>query len=276
MIKDISTILNRFTTQWLCILSNGYIIESSMKEVHLGKMIRILRAVVNDIEVGTAIMVRDMVIYRITFNFFIFIRGNIEQNLLEQNLKEIKAKHGPSIENHFDNKTRIHKLVPSLALFSMTLEEGPTPVSHVNPSKTEEVTLLKVSMKTMLQLSVELEGAKKSMISFQPYVELDSLGIVNLFQIEDPKARGGFYDSGITVLTPYSLRAVIYENYAKIETIMNNARDFLIREYNSTKNYEKILEHLTRDMGVITFKSIEKNEDLKAEMLREIKKLANL
>jgi len=278
MISALTKQISRIADQWACILSNGHVVSSSFKDEkkNLIKLIKILRVVINEIEVGSVMIARDLIIFRISFNFFVFIKGDLDKNRLKDALSSLKKNYQQAIEKQFENISSVEVIEPRLVLFSMGLGEGPEPVAQVTNESYSSEQLLKVSMKTLLLLSVESQGAMKSMISFQPYVELDSLGIVHLFQIEDKEARGGAYDSAITVLVDYNLRAIIYDNYAKIESYLTQARKHLVKEYNGKKGYDSALTALKENLKSITYETVEKNEDLKAEMMRQIKKLAQL
>ena len=127
----------------------------------------------------------------------------------------------------------------------------------------------------MLALSIEKEGATKSMVSFQPFVDIKSLGIVYTFQFEDEKARGGAYDCAITVLVDYKYRALIYESYESIEIAFKEMEKELIAEYWSSKKYMDIFDKILRKyFKNVSFETVEP-VDLKDEMMDEIKKLAS-
>lgn len=274
MIVDISKIYSSLTTKWVFFLSDGKVLNSSLENAELGKMLRILKAVINEIEVGNVFIVRELIIYRVTFNVFTFLLGNVPRNRLKDTLTEVTKKYRTPLEVKYDSIPPMKEINVNLVLFSMGLEEGPTPIAHL-PKVYDDEKLFKVCMKSMLLLSVELEGANKEMVSFQPYVELNSLGIVYLFQIEDKNARGEAYDSAITILVDYADRAIIYENYALIEDTLKNTVKKLKREYYSTKNYASILEILHHKLTKINFETVQ-SEDLQDEMQQEIKKLAKL
>jgi len=276
MIIKISKILNSISSQWALILSNGKIIETSLKDKNLGKIkiLRILKAVINDMEIGSVLIVRNLIIFRLTFDFFIFLVGEIPRNILKKKFSEISEAYKTDITHKFDKKERPKNVQIKSVIFSMALEDGPVPIYYF-PEDFDDNDAFKVSMKSLLLLSVESSGASSDMISFQPYIDLNSLGIVYLFQIEDPNARGGAYDSAITVLVNYKYRGVIYENYDLVENTLREAKEKFIKEYNSGKNYKKIIESTLENFDSVSFENIE-HEDIKAEMIEQIKKLAKL
>lgn len=276
MILKISSILNSICSQWALILSNGKIIETSLEDKNLGriKILRILKSVINDMEIGSVIIVKNLIIFRLTFEFFIMLVGEIPRIVLKQKFNEISAAYKADIKHIFDKKDRPKNVSIKSIIFSMALDEGPVPIYYF-PENFDNNDAFKVSMKNLLLLSVETSGATKDMISFQPYIDLNSLGIVYLFQIEDINARGGDYDSAITVLVNYKFRGVIYENYNLVEKTLREAKEKFIKEYNSEKNYKKIIESTLENLDTVSFENIP-HEDIKVEMIEQIQKLAKL
>ncbi|MFX1257852.1 MAG: hypothetical protein ACFFAN_08335 [Promethearchaeota archaeon] len=274
MIDKISIILNSISPKWACVLSNGTIVETTLGDKSLGKVIRILKSIINKTSVKSVVIFNDLVIYRPTFDFFIFIMGRIPRNVIKEKFAEISLMY-KDIDQEYKKKTKIKKIEVELILFSMSMEEGPKPIYYI-PNEYDEDLAFKICMKSMLLLSVESRGATNVMISILPFVDLEALGIVYTFQIIDNKARGGAYDSAIIILVDYKFRALIYEKYLLIEKHLNNTKEKLIEEYFSPKKeYKKLLNALRENLNKITFESIE-SEDIKAEMMEEIKKLTKL
>ncbi len=276
MIIKISKILNSICSQWALILSNGKIIETSLDDKNFGriKILRILKTVINDMEIGSVIIVRNLIIFRLTFDFFIFLVGEVPRTVLKNKFNEISAAYKADIMYKFDKKKRTKKVKINSVIFSMALDEGPVPIYYL-PEDFDDNDAFKISMKSLLLLSVESSGASSEMISFQPYIDLNSLGIVYLFQIIDSKARGGAYDSAITVLVNYKYRGVIYENYDLVEKTLRDAKERFIEEYNSGKDYKRIIETTLENLDNVSFENV-KREDIKTEMIEQVKKLAKL
>lgn len=279
MIIKIRKILDSMSENWICFSSNGLIIETTFDadtdRKPLSKMLRILKAIINELEVGNIILIRDLIIYRPTFNIFIFVMGDLPKKLIKKKFIKLTTDYGNKLEDKYsDQKTE--RLPVNFVLFSIALEEGPTPILH--KGKFGDEIAFKVCMKSMLLLSVESKGANKDMLSFQPFIDLNSLGIVYLFQIEDEKARGGAFDAAITVLVDYESRAIVYDNYNKIEHILKKAKRQLISHYYDDQEYEEVLDSLQKKFHNITFEVAESEDlgDLKTEMMEQIKKLSML
>ncbi len=284
MYSEISEVLNSVSREWAFVSSMGevYTTATTLEVRTLGKALRILKAVINDCDVGNIIIATNLYIYRITFNVFIFVFGTIPKDEIKtkfititNNYKNFLEKSGKIKENGGKKKEKFKGKVPiNLILFSMALEEGPTPV-YCLPENYDKEKLLKVSMKGLLLLSVESDGAKKDMVSFQPYIDLDSLGIVYVYQIEDKNARGGAYDSALTILVDYKYRAIVYENYNDIERILNETKKKVIYEFYSGKDYKNPLKYLEQHLAILDFTTI-REEDIRSEMMQTIKELAKL
>ncbi|MHA1272023.1 MAG: hypothetical protein ACTSQP_13940 [Promethearchaeota archaeon] len=275
MYQEIISILSDICKNCVIFLSNGKVIASTLEDQLLSKMVRILKTVINEIEVGHVFIIKNIIIYRITFDYLIFLIGNPDSSQLKIKLKDITKRYKNALENKFVEANQRKNINVNLILLSMGLAEGPTPISYI-PKDFDEESISKVCLKSMLLLSVETYGAKRKMISFQPYIDLDALGIVALFQIEDENARGGAYDCALTILVDYEDRAIIYENYNAIEQGLNEIIAKIKRRYYKSNNsFDDILEDLKEKLEQITFENIPP-EDIKGEMLDSIKKLAKL
>jgi hypothetical protein len=281
MIAKISEILNSISTLWSLLLSNGRIVACSdalsLENNTLVNIVKILRTIVNDIDIGTIYIVKELIIFRVSFNLFVFVKGTISKNVLRVKFKKIHSIYKNYQQEGIIEASEIEKksVDIKLILFSMALDVGPHPIFYYPPNFNSELAF-KISMKSMLLLQIETEGAKKDMISFQPFVNLDALGIVLTFQIEDSKARGGAYDSALTILIDYKSRALIYEKYSQVEIMINHAKEYLLKEYYiGNENYGYVLTNLKKNLSKITFEAL-KGEDLKDEMIEQIKKLINV
>ena len=120
-------------------------------------------------------------------------------------------------------------------IFTVTTEQGPEMMDFkFNNSLLDDKDAYKIAMKSMLNLTDELEGAKKKVLFFQPFLMYDSLGISYLFQIPFPGARGGAFDSALTILVDFKHRAVIYSLYKEIENILYSYEPNITVEFQKT------------------------------------------
>ncbi|GAH18129.1 unnamed protein product, partial [marine sediment metagenome] len=201
--------------------------------------------------------------------------GQFPRHLIKDKFTEISSMY-KDIDKKFKKKKKKSEVIEiELILFSLSTEVGPDPIFYIPQNYNEDI-VHKVCMKSILSLSVESEGAKKDTIAYQPFVDLDSLGIIYTFQIKDRNARGGAFDSALTILVDYKYRALVFENYTFIEKFLSETRRKLIKEYRAGKKEHKSLYTLRDALyETLTFESIE-TEDIKADMMEEIRKLAKL
>ena len=73
-----------------------------------------------------------------------------------------------------------------------------------------------------------------------------------------------------------AIAEILNEKYNLSAKIHQNDVRKITKEYNGKKDYVSVLKNLNDNLSSITFETAEKNEDIKAEMIREIKKLAQL
>ena len=82
MIVEISKILNSISPRWAFILANGRVIDTTLEDSSLGKVLRILKAIMHDIDVGNVTIVKELIIYRATFDTFVFVLGEIPRHVI--------------------------------------------------------------------------------------------------------------------------------------------------------------------------------------------------
>ena len=93
MRPEISNILETISPKWALLLSNGKVISSKLDGKVLGKMVLILRAIINDVEVGNIVLIKDLIIFRITYELFIFIIiEDVSKDVIVKKCNEIYSK----------------------------------------------------------------------------------------------------------------------------------------------------------------------------------------
>ncbi|MBD3198329.1 MAG: hypothetical protein GF317_24985 [Candidatus Lokiarchaeota archaeon] len=276
MFTKISEILNTFSSQWALILSNGKVVDTNADNALLRKMVKVLKTIINDIEIDNVFIVDKLIIFRISFSLFVFVYGNPSKKIVKEKFSRIASLYEETLQDQ-DNSlvSDSSEIEIKLIAFSMALNAGPTPIAHI-PDDFEDDSVFKVCMKTMLLLQIESEGANKTMISFQPFIDLNSIGLICLFQIDDLDARGEAYDAAITVLIDYESRALLYDNYTYIEKVLIQSKNQILNEYdNNSKDYRGVLKDLRNRINHITLNDVER-EDIRYDMIKQIKKLTNL
>ena len=274
MISEISTILDKATDNWALLLSDGTVVDSNLDNEILGNMIRILKAIHQNVEINNIVLFEDLIIFKLTANFFIILKDKLPVAKLKTFFRLISKKYRESIERQYSTQKITKHIETNLILFSMALGKGPEPITYI-PEQFNEDKVAKITMKSLLVLQMETEGAKEDMVSFQPFIEQKALGIIFLFQVEDERARGKAYDATLTILVDYKYRAIIYENHSALESLLKTIRNKITEAYRHDQNFKEILKELKEKIETLSFDIIEK-QGLKEEMKQQIQKLAQL
>ncbi|MGV9173562.1 MAG: hypothetical protein ACOC44_10645 [Promethearchaeia archaeon] len=274
MISEISKILDKAANHWAILLSDGTVLNSNLDNEVLAHMIRILKAIHHNVEINNIVLFKDLIIFKLTSTFFIFLKDDLPVEELKIFFRLISQKYKDPIEKKYPSQTCTEQIRADLVLFSMALEKGPEPISYI-PADYDADEITKISMKSFLALQMETEGAKEDVVAFQPLIEQKALGIVYLFQIPDENARGNAYDGTLTVLVDYKYRAIIYENHSFLESMFRQIREDITAAYRRDQDYKEILMDLKNRVEANTFETVEKQE-LKEEMKQQIQKLAQL
>jgi hypothetical protein len=224
----------------------------------------------------------------LTTNFVIFLLSDKEKQEILTLLEDIGQGFTIKVAREF-------KLHPNSSfgskirsiVFSVTTERGPELMDWMmneNESALDDKDAYKIAMKTMLNLTDELEGAKKNVLFFQPFLMYDALGISYLFQIPFPGARGGSFDSALTILVDFNYRAVIYSLYNEIEDILHNFEPKISKEFQSIyqedicltrDDFNGTLIDLRNRIDRLNFKILD-SEVLMDEMMNAVRELNDI
>jgi hypothetical protein len=203
---------------------------------------------------------------------------NSVADILFQNISE---RYANNIKAQFSNPpTETVKSILKSTIFSMSKETGPEPIAW-RPTSMKETEILNISMKTMLTLTGEINGANKKMVSMQPFLQYDALGIIYLFQIPFEGARGNAFDSSITLLVNYGDRAIIYEKHNELEAILDDFSVLFTDKYieyagQSLKEQKTVFTELLKQLEEVLDKvqlKINKSDVIMGEMLKSLKRL---
>jgi len=249
LIDSISNMIEKVVIKYAIIIDNGVILKSTISESNILKIINFLPNLSEQLEPHSYIHSGKIYIYRITNHLLIILLTDLESRIIEHLISELDDRYSIRIEKEIETNPRTLKSIIKFIVFSMERSRGPEPLIWI-PEEMDEKFAFKIAIKSLLNLTDEINGAnKKKMLAFQPLTENENLIITYLFQIPFKKARGGSYDSAISILSEYKERAVIYKNYNIIEQILDKVSDKLIKIFqeNIDETGEKINVLLFRD-----------------------------
>jgi hypothetical protein len=285
-IASLSIIIAEHVAKFAFVLDSGSIIKSTISDQSLMQLTRFIPRICQDLKVGTYLHQSHLYIYRVTTQFIIFLLTAKEPQEIITLMNEIGDRFTLKLARDFTTHpiNTLSTIVKSI-VFSVTTEKGPELMDWiVSDHSINDKDTYKIAMKTMLNLTDELEGAKKKILFFQPFLMYDSLGISYLFQIPFPGARGGSFDSALTILVDFKHRAVIYSLYKEIENILYSYEPKIANEFQrvyrediclSRDDFNGILINLQQQFDKIKLNLLD-SEVLIDEMVEAVRELNEL
>jgi hypothetical protein len=281
LLANISDMIESVVKKYAVVLKNGTIIKSTIAEENLLKFTSFIPTMCDNLKSGQFIRIKKLFILRLTENLLIFFLTDLEESIMKPFLISVSDKYSLKAAREYAELPKTFKSIIQSIVVSMAREIGPEPVAWI-PETLTETDAFSIAMKTLLNLTGELEGARKQMIAFQPFVQNDALGIVFLFQIPFKNARGGAFDSSITILANYNDRAIIYEKHKELEKILGDMASKFISEFNKIVDSKgkfkensaliKVINDLQSILDKIILQ-ISKSDVIMEEMTKSIQKL---
>ncbi|MBN2156311.1 MAG: hypothetical protein JW776_09720 [Candidatus Lokiarchaeota archaeon] len=288
-IDSLSSFLENQTqknAKYAFLLDTGLIIKSTISEENLMQLVKFIPRICKEVKPGTYLHKSKLYIYRLTSQFIIFLLTNKEHQDVDAILEEVADRYSLKISREFNLQSQgtIGHIIKTI-VFSVTTERGPELMDWmVNDHAVGDKDAYKIAMKTMLNLTDEIEGAKNRVLFFQPFLSYNSLGISYLFQIPYPGARGGAFDSAITILVDFQHRPIIYSSYKELEDILQKFEPLIAKKFQETyiedacvksDDFNGILIDLHNRINTIQMKMVD-SEILMDEMLDAIRALNEL
>ncbi|MHA1820520.1 MAG: hypothetical protein ACTSU2_12340 [Promethearchaeota archaeon] len=283
--EEIATTIKLVSKRYALVLDNGRIIDSTIAESNVIKLTQFLPNIIEKLKHNNYIHKKvhkwNLYIYRLSSHFIIILLTEKSNNEIKLLFKELHDKYALKIKRRFSKLQNNLKTIFKSVVFSMARDLGPEPVTYL-PKDLPEQDAFTIAMKSLILLSGEMEGAKKEMLSFQPFIKFNSLGVIYLFQTEFKNARGGAYDSAISLLLDYSSRAAIYEMVKKLEAMMKKISLSLKQKFQENADKEgqlkdntifnPILEKFIDSLEALPLK-MQKSDMIMDEMIKSLNNL---
>ncbi len=203
-----------------------------------------------------------MILYRLSKAVFILIITSDDTQSITAKLMHVFTKYSERLDQAFHDVPGSFKDIIRYLLISQALDMGPEPVA-AHPADMPQDMLMKISMKSMLMLTAERQGAIRGIPATIPFIEYHAMGIIFLFDVPHRDARGGAYDSCISILVDESYRPVIYEHMFAIENACIEAAD-LVR---ARAAFPDVIQLLIDRCASIVLKKGESRKDKELEGL---------
>jgi hypothetical protein len=284
LLEGLSVLIEHIVPKYAFVLSNGTILKSTIAEENLLKMTNVISNICEKLKVGSYLHTGKLYIFRITEYFFIFFLTDLDEKSIEHLLSDINERFSVKIARSYSQTPKTFKSIIKGIVFSMARAAGPEPLYWIPQDLSEKDAFL-VSMKTLLNLTGEIEGAHKEMLSFQPFIQYNALGIVFLFQIPFNSARGKAFDSCITILADYNDRAIIYEKNKHLEMLLKIFANQLSKKFQkhadetgeqiNSKLFSDDFEDILKKLDGIVLE-MDKSSEVMEQMMRSIKDLKRI
>lgn len=275
-LEDVTDFVWRQFPKCALLLSNGAIVSSHLEDEDA--LLRITRYVKNmeeEIQVGYYLRKKKLVIYRVTPHVFLMFFSRAPDDHVYAFLQDFTTRFAARLMEQFAEPPTTLKDITRAVVFSVMRDQGPEPICWHPRDFAHDLTL-DVSMKSLLLLVGELEGAQKEVLSHRPFIKQDALGLIYLFELPDARARGGAFDCTITILLDYAHRGIVYEKSLEIETLCRGfartVREFGLPAFEQDKTrhiadfHQRLLKvsfHVTPPSDAIREKMMESIDELR-------------
>ncbi|HME52825.1 MAG TPA: hypothetical protein VKM55_11450 [Candidatus Lokiarchaeia archaeon] len=213
-----------------------------------------------------------LVLYRVSVSIFLVVISESNTELITNQLMEIFKKYSKRLDILYHETPSTFKNILRYIVIGQALDMGPEPVGSYPEDIPNEIRM-KVAMKSMLLLTAEKEGAVRGIPAIIPFLEYNSIGVLYLFDVPNEAARGGAYDSCISILVDESYRPVIYENMYAIETACVEAVELIKLNGDFAESIEYLIERLD-GIDLRKMESRGKSHEIEGIMKEQIKRLS--
>jgi hypothetical protein len=166
------------------------------------------------------------------------------------------------LDDQFHEVPDTFKKITNYVVISQAREMGPEPIGAF-PKEVPDNILMKIAVKSMLMLTAERQGAIRGIPATIPFLEYHAMGVIFLFDVADENARGGAYDSCISILVDESYRPAIYENMFYLENICIDAAE----KVRANEKFDSVINHVLNELDNISLKKDMKRRSLEIESL---------
>nr|MDO8110012.1 hypothetical protein [Candidatus Sigynarchaeota archaeon] len=215
-----------------------------------------------------------LILYKVAQSVFLVVISESSTEVVTNNIMDVFKKYAKRLDLLYHEAPNTFKKITRYIVISQALAVGPEPVG-IYPDDIPQEIRMKVSMKSMLLLTNEKEGAIRGIPATIPFIEYRSMGVIYLFDVPNTEARGGAYDSCISILVDESYRPAIYENMYAIESACLEASE-LIKNGKSGKEFKDIIDFLLGKLDNIDLRKVSgrKSTEIESIMKEQAKRIS--
>ncbi|MFX0100061.1 MAG: hypothetical protein ACFFCS_10815 [Candidatus Hodarchaeota archaeon] len=251
-------------TKYMFCSDDGTIISSTMSTDNTAKMGKIVKFYSRQMKVNNYFLQKSggmkLFLYRISNSLFLIFISDTDPDAVVDCLMDIFKKYSKALDAAYREVPDSFKKIVKYLILSQSGEMGPEPIACY-PDNIDEGEKMKISMKSMLLLTSERDGAIRGIPATIPFIEYYAMGIIFLFDVPDQTARGGAFDSCISILVDEAYRPAIYENMFALENVC-------IEGANMIRNHvalDDVIQYILMKLEMIDLSSAEKRKIVEIE-----------
>lgn len=257
------------------ILTNGIVIYNNFEEDALYPLVRHVKDLESQVLQGFFVREDYLLTLRLSNHIFVLALSNLPDSDIIPLFSKLYENYAEKFNTLYQNPPKNVQDISKALIFSMALAEGPEPIAWV-PMSFPEDKVLDYSIKSMLTLAGEFDGATQNVVAYRPFIKAGVLGVIYLFDILDAKARGNAYDSALILLVDYRDRALIYEINQKLEKIFARGATQFSSIWQDKNAVRGVLDTIMESLKTIPLKVSALGENLKDQMLSSIQDLRKI
>ena len=270
----------------MIIKTNGNLLANNFPETAINYIKNIIKKY-KDIQINNYIKANvsenlNLVLFKISLNIFLICLTRENEKIIIKKFRVITDKYNYILNDLFTNgnlkvKTKKSKYIKYI-VYSKASDLGPTPIAWI-PESLKEQEKFEIAAKSILVLSAGFDQTSSSNMdqttSIIPFINLNCIGLVYIFLIPSPQARGNSYDASITVLIPIQHKKILLKRLERLEMEIKEITKQIIIGRNP-KNLLKILKERLEQIMEEKREAPQIQEidhSIKNLMLSEIKKI---
>ncbi|MBD3188457.1 hypothetical protein GF325_16620 [Candidatus Bathyarchaeota archaeon] len=253
-------------------LDDGKILESTMSKENSEKISKTIKFYSRQMLVNNYFNQDssgiNFLLYRLSNSVFLSFLSKETVPKLVSTLTDVFNKYSKKLDKIFHDVPDSFRKITKYLVISQGLAMGPEPVAWY-PDDIPDNIRMKIAMKSMLMLTAEREGAIRGIPATIPFIEYYAMGVIFLFDTPHTDARGGAYDSCISILVDESYRPAIYENMFSLENLCIDAADLIT----SGEDLEKVIKSILIALDAMNLRSGRQSYEIEQLMKGQLKKI---
>jgi hypothetical protein len=194
-----------------------------------------------------------LILYRLSESVFLVVISESPTDKVTGQLMEVFKRYAKRLDILFHEVPNTFKKITRYLVISQALAVGPESVATY-PEDIQPDVSMKIAVKSMLLLTGEKQGAIRGIPATIPFIEYKAMAVIYLFDVQNKAARGGAYDSCISILVDESYRPAIYENMYAIENACGEASEMV----KAGKDFKEIVTFLLNKLDSIDLRKVGK------------------